>query len=144
MGLFIKPITSSMFKALVTLMVVLAVVSAETPVFTLVPNMFQARSHYGNPMPSGCLSDEIAARIQGANGDACFPRATNNRCPTDLPSGTTATPMAVIQDQTGARYCGLICSGVATGTCPSGASCVAASGYRLLTSGAGVGLCMYS
>merc|ERR1712014_28017 len=92
-----------------------------------------------------CLSDEIAARIQGANGDACFPRANNGVCPTDVPTGTTASPMAVIQDQTGSRYCGLICSGIATGTCPQGASCMSPSSVsRMLNLQATVGLCLYN
>merc|ERR1712013_51500 len=131
-----------MFKALVVLSIILVATNA-LPVLKLDSGMFGTQTHYGNPM-SGCLSDEIAARIQGVNGDACFPQASNNVCPTDVPAGTTATPMAVIQDQSGNRYCGLICSGIATGTCPSGAQCASAAGYRLLTSGAGVGLCMYS
>merc|ERR1711976_345626 len=104
------------------------------PILHLDTAVFANQTHYGNPQ-NGCLSDEIAARLSGVNGDACFPQATNNSCPTDVPSGTTASPMAVIQDQSGNRYCGLICSGIATGNCPSGSTCQSVSG---------AGICMYS
>merc|ERR1712187_1038166 len=142
MGRFTNHQTNStMFKALVSFALIVAVVSCNRPVFTLVDDVFQSRTHYGNPMPMGCLSDEIAARIQGANGDACFPRASTHGCPTDLPTGTTASPMPVIQDQTGARYCGLICSGIATGNCPQGASCQSPGSLgRMLNLQATVGL----
>merc|ERR1711967_139803 len=124
-------------------LVLLLVAYASSRTLFLTPTAFQAMSHYGNPT-SGCRSDEIAAKIQGANGDACFPRASNNTCPTDVPQGTTASPMPVIQDQQGDRYCGLVCSGVATGTCPQGAKCLSPSSLSYgLNLQAMVGICLY-
>merc|ERR1712170_274519 len=67
---------------------------------------------------------EMAGEIQGANGVGCFPKAQGYNCPTDVPEGTTAQPMPVIQDQSGDLLCGLVCAGPATGNCASGATCV--------------------
>ena len=128
-------------KVAICLLLLVAVCSCVE--LTLVPTVFQAMMHYGNPA-RGCRSDEVSGSIQGANGDCCLPRATNNVCPTDVPQGTTAKPFAVVQDQSGNRYCALICSGMATGTCPSGASCMhPSSGSYGLNLQASVGLCLY-
>merc|ERR1712050_642490 len=109
-------------------------------------NNFQAMSHYGNPA-NGCRSDEQAIQVQGANGDACVPMASGNSCPTDVPSGTTAQPMPILQDQSGNKYCVLVCRGLGpTGTCPSGASCQAPSSRMsfMMKFQASVGICLYS
>merc|ERR1711862_300828 len=110
----------------------------------LTPNLFQQMSHYGNPA-QGCRSDEVAGRIGGANGQICLPSCRSGQCPSDVPQGTTATPMCVIQDQSGHQYCGLICSGIATGTCPQGASCMTPSNAKFIgwNLQAAVGICLF-
>merc|ERR1712039_1087919 len=93
-------------------------------------------THYGNPT-GGCMSDEQAGKIQGLQGDACLPKCTGilkESCPTDYPAGDTAQGKCVLKDTSGDKFCALICSGIATGTCPTGASCETIQG---------VGLCMY-
>ena len=115
-----------------------------TQKFELNLDMFQVMSHYGNPA-QGCKSDEVKAGLQGASGDACMARTQNNVCPSDVPTGTTATPMAIVQDQSGNRYCALVCRGLASGTCPSTASCVSPRGLNIpgMDLQAMVGICLY-
>ena len=116
-----------------------------TQKFELNLDMFQKmQHHYGNPA-FGCLHDEVAAGLQGASGDDCMPRAYNNACPSDVPTGTTATPMALVQDQSGNKYCCLVCRGLASGTCPSTASCVSPRGLNIpgMDLQAMVGICLY-
>jgi hypothetical protein len=107
---------------------------------------FQAvQHHYGDPA-KGCLGDELSGQIQGVSGyDVCMPRTNSSGvCSSDLPVGATATPYPAAQDAQGNKYCVLMCAGIATGKCPSGARCVSPStaieGINLQQS---VGLCMY-
>merc|ERR1712178_26354 len=70
-------------------------------------------SHYEDPKPNGCLSDEIGIQIQGVKGDFCTPKCTGilkMKCPQDVPSGVTAKPQCALKDQSGNKYCALICS----------------------------------
>jgi len=70
-------------------------------------------THYEDPKPNGCLSDEVDITITGVAGDVCTPKCTGilkNKCPTDVPAGVTAKPTCALQDQTGAKYCALMCS----------------------------------
>jgi len=84
-------------------------------------------THYEKPP---CQSDEMAAQIQGADGELCAPHCDTTACPTDVPPGTTAKPNCVLQDSsTGSKYCALTCF---LGGCPSGAKC---SGIK--------GICLY-
>merc|ERR1712072_331239 len=62
-------------------------------------------SHYEDPKPNGCQSDEQAIQIQGVKGDFCTPK-----CTTDVPSGVTARPQCALKDTSGNKYCALICS----------------------------------
>merc|ERR1712110_689270 len=100
--------------------------------------VFTNPTHYGNPT-GGCMDDETEAKIQGLKGDTCVPKCTGGvfkkTCPTDVPAGTTATPECVLKDTKDDHYCVLICSGAATGDCPTGASCETIQGE---------GVCMYS
>ena len=127
----------------VAIILVLCFAAVHTETFFL---DFQAvQHHYGNPT-AGCLSDEMSGAIQGASGyDVCLPRASNGQCSMDLPANTTAKPYAAVSDQSGNKYCILICSGLATGTCPASGKCVhpstAAKGLNLQAS---VGICMYA
>jgi C1A family cysteine protease len=54
-----------------------------------------------------CASDEVEGRI--GSGLACLPQCQNGGCPKDVPKGVTAEPMCALQDQSGGKYCGLIC-----------------------------------
>mmetsp|Transcript_13571 Transcript_13571/g.15496 ORF Transcript_13571/g.15496 Transcript_13571/m.15496 type:complete len:139 (+) Transcript_13571:122-538(+) len=82
-------------------------------------------THYGDPT-GGCMSDEKAVQVQGVSGDFCSPPCKGTSCPTDMPSGDTATPQCALQmGSGGSKYCALICdpSGngdeCGTGTCQS-------------------------
>merc|ERR1712113_403792 len=93
-------------------------------------------THYGNPT-GGCMSDEQAGKITGLDGDACLPKCTGilkETCPTDYPSGDTAEGKCILKDQSGDKFCVLVCKGLATGECPTGASCEDIQG---------VGICLY-
>merc|ERR1712167_286944 len=75
--------------------------------------MMANSSHYEDPKPNGCLSDEVSIQITGVKGDTCVPKCTGilkTKCPTDVPSGVTAKPQCALKDQSGNKYCTLICS----------------------------------
>jgi C1A family cysteine protease len=101
-------------------------------------------SHYEDPS-GGCMSDEVAIQIQGVDGDFCSPKCgLIKSCPTDVPSGVTATPQCALKSSAGGqKYCALICSPslpivdqkAADAQCGANASCKEA--------GVGVGLCTY-
>ena len=138
-------------RAFILILALSAVVmTTEVQKMTLLPQHFQAMSHYENPWSSSsstpsCRSDELPGQIQGASGVACFPRSTNNTCPTDVPSGTTAKPFPLVQDGEGNLYCALVCKGSATGTCASGSQCVSPSGNQTfgMQLQAMVAICLY-
>merc|ERR1719421_1921087 len=90
-----------------------------------------ATSHYEKPP---CQSDEVEASVQGANGDVCAPKCdASGSCPTDVPPGTKATPKCALQDQSGNKYCALLC--LRNAGCPSGATCAKVGGL--------FGICVY-
>merc|ERR1719464_194200 len=96
-------------------------------VLDLVPEMLgNNTSHYGNPS-GGCMSDEQSVQVQGVTGDFCSPACTGlfkRNCPSDVPSGVTATPACILQDSSsGNKYCALECQTGGANTCGSGASC---------------------
>merc|ERR1711968_272601 len=68
---------------------------------TLLPMFAKASSHYEDPKPNGCRSDEQAIQIQGVTGDFCTPKCSGMTCPSDVPSGVTATPTCALQDTSG-------------------------------------------
>ena len=94
-----------------------------------------ATTHYGDPK-QGCMSDEIAVQIQGVSGDFCTPTCSLfTACPTDVPTGVTASPMCALQDASSSKkYCALICqpSGNAD-QCGTNASCKSISGVGICT-----------
>jgi choice-of-anchor B domain-containing protein len=69
-----------------------------------------AATHYGDPLAGPCMSDEQNITITGVAGSVCSPAATGGKCPTDTPAGCTITPAAILQDQSGDKYCALECS----------------------------------
>merc|ERR1712072_817134 len=94
-------------------------------------------THYGDPK-DGCEADEQSVQVQGVSGDFCSPPCKSNECPTDIPSGVTATPTCALQTTGGQKYCALICSpsnlrsNGANGECGAG-SCQAVQGTGLCT-----------
>jgi KDEL-tailed cysteine endopeptidase len=76
------------------------------------------KSHYEKPP---CQADEVQAQIQGLDGALCAPKCQGTTCPSDKPS-CHSTPTCALQDQSGDRYCALMC--VIDQMCPSdGAKC---------------------
>ena len=72
-----------------------------------------AATHYGDPLAGPCMSDEQNITITGVAGSVCSPAATGilkQKCPTDTPAGCTIVPAAILQDQSGDKYCALECS----------------------------------
>jgi len=94
-------------------------------------------THYGDPK-TGCMKDEQAVQVQGLKGDFCSPPCTGllkRNCPTDVPSGVTATPECALQDaSTKDKYCALTCKPTESGQCGTG-TCQRVE--------LGIGLCTY-
>ena len=87
-------------------------------------------SHYEKPP---CQKDETQAEVEGAGGSVCAPKCNTGSCPTDVPEGTTAKPMCILQDESsGDKYCALACI---LGGCPDGSKCVHLSSL--------LGVCIY-
>jgi len=91
------------------------------------------KTHYGAPP---CESDEQAVRVQGISGDFCSPACTSGACPTDVPSGVTASPKCLLKTPAGAQYCALQCTPSSNGECGDG-TCQAVPG-------APIGICTYA
>jgi len=97
-----------------------------------VPPPAPGSSHYEDPT-DGCQSDEKDIRILGVNGDFCSPACVGTRCPADVPPGVTAQPQCALRDQSGDKYCALICSpGANDGQCGT-ATCKAIQGVGICT-----------
>lgn len=94
-------------------------------------------THYEDPKASGsCESGEMAVQIQGVAGDFCSPSCTfAQACPTDVPTGTTATPMCALAagGSSSPTNCALICTPGANAGCPANASCKSISGVGICT-----------
>jgi hypothetical protein len=103
-------------------------------------------SHYGDPK-YGCCSDEVSVTYTGViTGDWCSPECTGvqkDKCPTDVPAGSTADPQCVgpVEDPSTTQYCALQCSlasiikdqKAADAQCGNGASCKSVSGVGICT-----------
>lgn len=71
-----------------------------------------AQSHYGDPK-MGCMPDERNVTVNGVAGDLCAPLCHPNAtpaCPTDVPTGVTATPECELTFKDGVKGCILVCS----------------------------------
>ena len=124
-----------MFRATLALALVAVALSAPaTMTLTLRPEFAaNASSHYEDPKPSGCQSDELAIQIQGISGDFCSPKCSGTTCPSDVPSGVTATGTCALQDTSGNKYCALICTpGANDGACGT-ATCKSIQGTGICT-----------
>jgi len=89
-------------------------------------------SHYEDPK-DGCQSDEQAIQIQGVKGDFCSPACHRGRCPTDVPAGVTAEPQCALRDQSGDKYCALICNPEAKDDECGEATCKSIQGVGICT-----------
>jgi hypothetical protein len=93
-------------------------------------------THYGDPKPNGCNSDELAVQVQGLAGDFCSPYCSATQpCTTDIPDGTTARPECVLETagSSSPTNCALICDPSGSDKCPSGATCKPISGLGVCT-----------
>ena len=104
-------------------------------------------THYENPFANGdpaCRADEQLSRVDDFQGLGCFPLATYNVCPTDIPDGATAVPMPLLNDPEGNTRCALQCAGSQTGICAPGSVCFVFPDYSNSRIGDGNdGLCIY-
>merc|ERR1711904_211047 len=48
-----------------------------------------ASTHYDDPKPNGCLSDEMAIQIQGVGGDVCTPKCPTSTVRSSAPRAPT-------------------------------------------------------
>jgi len=93
-------------------------------------------THYEDPKPSGCQSDELSVQVEGLAGDFCSPYcSTSKPCPTDLPDGTTANPECVLETAGSSQptNCALICTPTRNDECPQNATCKPISGIGVCT-----------
>jgi len=65
-------------------------------------------SHYEKPP---CQDDEAKASVTDTDGSVCAPECADQDCPTDVPEGVTAVPQCALSDQSGGKYCALLCQG---------------------------------
>jgi len=91
------------------------------------------QTHYGAPP---CESDEQNVQVQGISGSFCSPPCTSGSCPTDIPTGVTATPSCLLQDTSGNKYCALKCTPSTNGECGAGACQEVQAGIGICTYGA--------
>lgn len=94
--------------------------------------------HYDDPYKRKCEKDEIAIQITGILGEICSPQCTDDTppsCPTDVPSGVTATPQCALHSSSGLQYCCLVCdpNSTKTNVCGKDASCKAISNTGICT-----------
>jgi len=89
--------------------------------------------HYEKPP---CQDDEVQASITGTGGAACAPVCEDNTCPTDVPDGVTASPSCVLSDQSGNKFCALLCQSDDECYADGGANCA-------VPQGAPTGVCVY-
>jgi hypothetical protein len=84
------------------------------------PTPTPGQSHYEKPP---CQDDEAKASVTGTGGSVCAPSCDGVSCPTDVPDGVTAEPTCALSDQSGGKYCALLCQ--ADDACDSdgGAKC---------------------
>eukprot|EP00940_MAST-03C_sp_MAST-3C-sp2_P002433 g2433.t1 len=101
------------------------------------PGPAPGQTHYGDPFKGPCESDEVDIQITDIDGKICSPACdASGSCPTDVPSGVTATPQCALKSSTGSQYCALICTpgdDDAADACGENASCKPIQGTGLCT-----------
>jgi len=78
--------------------------------------------HYEKPP---CQDDEAMASVTGTGGAVCAPAcaADGTTCPTDVPDGVTAQPACALSDQSGNKFCTLLCQSDDECDSDGGANC---------------------
>lgn len=90
--------------------------------------------HYEDPFAGPCRSDEVDIQIQDVDGKMCSPQCDDSgKCPTDVPTGVTATPACVLQSSAGEKFCALECTPAENDACGPKASCKSISGHGVCT-----------
>ena len=135
-----------MKASMVLVMLTAVVVANQVEKMTLVTDVKEISTNYGNPWEHGgnepnCHGGGFSSIPTGVSGNCCLPRAQGDKCPQDKPDNTTAVPYALIYSDFG-RFCALVCRGWSTGTCPSGASCRTLPS-QTVPDNKKVGICMY-
>lgn len=87
-------------------------------------------SHYEHPP---CQSDEQEVEVQGLSGSLCSPSCTYSQCPSDKPTGVSASPQCILQDSSGYRYCALECYSDSDCDTDGGASCGSLGSFGICT-----------
>jgi len=113
------------------------VAGGPAPAPTPTPSPTPGQTHYGDPFTGPCEADEVDIQIQDVAGKVCSPQCdSSGKCPTDVPSGVTATPTCALKASTGAQYCALICtpsSAAFADECGDKASCKSIQGTGICT-----------
>merc|ERR1711988_2046700 len=80
------------------------------------PAPVPGQPHYEKPP---CLNDdEMAANIQGADGQTCVaPCDASGGCPMDVPEGTTSQPICALNGPDGNSWCALKCTPIVADGC---------------------------
>jgi len=84
------------------------------------PTPTPGSGHYEKPP---CQDDEAMAKVTGTSGAVCAPACDGTDCPTDVPDGVTAQPTCALSDQSGNKYCALLCESDDNCDGAGGASC---------------------
>jgi len=142
--------TKRIMKLAIALLAVIAVTAYATPAVKvdLLPGLekallgnikAQAKCDYEDPFKSdACNAGEANVTISGVPGAFCAPKCdASGSCPTNTCPLTVAKPQCVLQDQSGDKYCALLCTPGG-----SGAQC-SHDEHMVCTAISGVGLCTY-
>ena len=102
-----------------------------------------AHAHYEDPnVAPGCAKDEVDVSITGIPGNMCSPQCDKAaKCPTDVPTGVSATPTCALKSSTGAKYCALTCSPKATAVDAADSQCGPKASCKPMPQG--TGLCTF-
>jgi hypothetical protein len=84
------------------------------------PTPTPGSTHYEKPP---CADDEVQASVTGTGGAVCAPACDGTTCPSDVPDGVTAQPACALSDQSGNKYCTLLCQSDDECDSDGGASC---------------------
>jgi len=88
--------------------------------------------HYGDPK-NGCPSGDASIQIQGVSGDFCSPKCVLGFICPGTPADLEGTPQCALQDQSGDKYCALMCSGNGDSCGNAGDTCKSIQGTGICT-----------
>jgi len=84
------------------------------------PTPTPGANHYEKPP---CQDDEAQASVTGTGGAVCAPICDGTTCPSDVPDGVTAQPTCALSDQSGNKFCALLCQSDDECDSDGGANC---------------------